>query len=176
VESGRLGSDFRPLPAGGVALSVPDQCRVRDRSTIMARHLYADMGDAFADAQARACPLQRAFSRIHYVGKTAELCCAVRGLRCAGCWLHSVISAHATVLRLTEVLMNKHGPPLVPYSTSSSCRERRMTCPAQTCNVLCCWAQVGKLLQSLNIDAASLPAVLPGRGSWDDIFRCANHA
>ncbi len=52
MESGRLGSDFRPLPAGGVALSVPDQCRVRDRSTIMARHLYADMGDAFADAQA----------------------------------------------------------------------------------------------------------------------------
>ncbi len=40
----------------------------------------------------------------------------------------------------------------------------------------CCWAQVGKLLQSLNIDAASLPAVLPGRGSWDDIFRCANPA
>ena len=30
---------------------------------------------------------------------------------------------------------------------------------------------MGKLLQSLNIDAASLPAVLPGRGSWDDIFR-----
>jgi hypothetical protein len=51
VESGRLGSDFRPLPAAGVALSVPDQCRVRDRSTIMARHLYADLGDAFADAQ-----------------------------------------------------------------------------------------------------------------------------
>ena len=25
MESGRLGSDFRPLPAGGVALSVPDQ-------------------------------------------------------------------------------------------------------------------------------------------------------
>ena len=51
MESGRLGSDFRPLPAAGVALSVPDQCRVRDRSTIMARHLYADLGDAFADAQ-----------------------------------------------------------------------------------------------------------------------------
>lgn len=53
MESGRLGSDFRPLPAAGVALTVADQCRVRDRSTIMARHLYADLGDEFADAQVR---------------------------------------------------------------------------------------------------------------------------
>ena len=51
VESGRLGSDFRPMPAAGVALTVADQCRVRDRSTIMARHLYADLGDEFADTQ-----------------------------------------------------------------------------------------------------------------------------
>ena len=53
MESGRLGADFRPLPAEGVALTVADQCRVRDRSTIMARHLYADLGDDFADAQVR---------------------------------------------------------------------------------------------------------------------------
>lgn len=39
------------MPAAGVALTVADQCRVRDRSTIMARHLYADLGDEFADTQ-----------------------------------------------------------------------------------------------------------------------------
>ena len=37
-------------------LSPAEQCRVRDRSTIMARQLYAERGDDFADAQAR-CPL-----------------------------------------------------------------------------------------------------------------------
>lgn len=38
-----------PLPPG--ALSVPDACRIRDRSTILARHLYAEQGQGFADAQ-----------------------------------------------------------------------------------------------------------------------------
>ena len=32
-------------------LSVEDQCRIRDRSTIMARHIFMDRGDAFADEQ-----------------------------------------------------------------------------------------------------------------------------
>ena len=41
------------LPPG--ALSVPDQCRVRDRSTILARQLHgAERGQAFADAQVAA--------------------------------------------------------------------------------------------------------------------------
>ncbi|KAI8464483.1 MAG: hypothetical protein J3K34DRAFT_454916 [Monoraphidium minutum] len=37
------------LPPG--ALSVPDQCRIRDRSTILARQLYAEQGQGFADSQ-----------------------------------------------------------------------------------------------------------------------------
>ena len=36
-----------------VELSVEDQCRIRDRSTIMARQLYAERGEGFADGQVR---------------------------------------------------------------------------------------------------------------------------
>lgn len=37
------------LPPGG--LSVVEQCRIRDRSTILARQLYAEQGQGFADSQ-----------------------------------------------------------------------------------------------------------------------------
>lgn len=41
-----------PLPPQVVAsLSVTDKCRIRDRATILARHVYADQGEAFADQQ-----------------------------------------------------------------------------------------------------------------------------
>ena len=41
-----------PLPAGAlVDMSVSDKCRVRDRSTILARQVFADQGAAFADQQ-----------------------------------------------------------------------------------------------------------------------------
>ena len=33
------------------SLSLSDKCRIRDRSTIMARHMFADQGDRFADMQ-----------------------------------------------------------------------------------------------------------------------------
>jgi peroxin-5 len=36
----------------GAHLSLHDKVRLRDRSTILARHLFSDQGDAFADAQA----------------------------------------------------------------------------------------------------------------------------
>jgi peroxin-5 len=36
----------------GAHLSVPDKVRIRDRSAILARHLFADRGDAYADSQA----------------------------------------------------------------------------------------------------------------------------
>jgi hypothetical protein len=43
-----------PLPPELAAqLSVADKVRIRDRSTIMARHLYADHGDKFADLQVK---------------------------------------------------------------------------------------------------------------------------
>lgn len=38
-----------PLPQ--LRLSVEDQCRLRDRSTIMARQMYATQGAEYADAQ-----------------------------------------------------------------------------------------------------------------------------
>lgn len=34
-----------------ILLQVGDKCRIRDRATIMSRHVYADQGDAFADQQ-----------------------------------------------------------------------------------------------------------------------------
>jgi len=42
---------FQGLMLPDCRLSVPEQCRVRDRTTIMARHIFADRGDEFADAQ-----------------------------------------------------------------------------------------------------------------------------
>ena len=41
-----------PLPPElASSLSLSDKCRIRDRSTIMARHMFADQGDRFADMQ-----------------------------------------------------------------------------------------------------------------------------
>ncbi|KAK9803033.1 hypothetical protein WJX72_010398 [[Myrmecia] bisecta] len=51
LDSGKAGAQFQPLPMPQVPLSMEDQCQIRDRSTIMARHLFADRGDAFADEQ-----------------------------------------------------------------------------------------------------------------------------
>jgi peroxin-5 len=39
-----------PLDIAG-QLSLGDKCRIRDRSTILARHMFADMGEGFADQQ-----------------------------------------------------------------------------------------------------------------------------
>jgi len=41
-----------PLPpAMAASLSVADKCKIRDRATILSRHVYADQGEAFADQQ-----------------------------------------------------------------------------------------------------------------------------
>ncbi len=53
-DSGRAQAPFRPmpLPAPAVeALSMRDKCRIRDRSTILARQLFTDLGGHFADEQ-----------------------------------------------------------------------------------------------------------------------------
>ena len=42
------------LASLGTALSPSDRSKIRDRSSILARHLFAEWGDAFADAQAGA--------------------------------------------------------------------------------------------------------------------------
>jgi peroxin-5 len=53
LDSGKAHAPFRPLPDAppGVALSLPDALRVRDRSTIMARQMFAEQGAAYADEQ-----------------------------------------------------------------------------------------------------------------------------
>jgi len=56
LESAKARTAFQPLPLPAVRLSPAEQCRVRDRSTIMARQLFAERGDEFADAQARPPP------------------------------------------------------------------------------------------------------------------------
>jgi peroxin-5 len=44
-----LPAQLAPLPPG--ALSVPEQVRIRDRATILARQVYADQGQGFADGR-----------------------------------------------------------------------------------------------------------------------------
>lgn len=51
VHSGQAQAEFQPMPLPQLRLSVEDQCRLRDRSTIMARQMYAIQGPEFADAQ-----------------------------------------------------------------------------------------------------------------------------
>lgn len=53
LDSSKARAPFHPgiVAPPGAALSLADQCRVRDRSTIMARQLFAEQGPAFADEQ-----------------------------------------------------------------------------------------------------------------------------
>ena len=51
MASGRAQADFQPMPLPQLRLSVQEQCRLRDRSTIMARQMYAGQGSQYADAQ-----------------------------------------------------------------------------------------------------------------------------
>ena len=53
MASGRAQAEFQPMPLPQLRLSVQDQCRLRDRSTIMARQMYAGQGSQYADAQVR---------------------------------------------------------------------------------------------------------------------------
>ncbi len=56
MASGRAQADFQPMPLPQLRLSVQDQCRLRDRSTIMARQMYATQGSDYADAQVHMQP------------------------------------------------------------------------------------------------------------------------
>ena len=52
--SGPLMAQMPPpdmAAAASSSLSVVDRCRIRDRSTILARHMFAEQGTAFADQQ-----------------------------------------------------------------------------------------------------------------------------
>lgn len=57
--SAKVQGVFQPLPSPPLQLTQLDQCRIRDRSTIMARHLFADRGDVFADEQVRPAVVQQ---------------------------------------------------------------------------------------------------------------------
>jgi hypothetical protein len=58
-----------PLPPQVAAgLSVADKCRIRDRATIMARHVYVDQGEAFADQQVSGRVLQYRINIITCLG------------------------------------------------------------------------------------------------------------
>ncbi|KAM6579120.1 hypothetical protein CsatA_002894 [Cannabis sativa] len=54
VESGRGGIPFRPAPLPTLGLSQGDKQCIRDRSSIMARHIFADKGEEFINAQVNA--------------------------------------------------------------------------------------------------------------------------
>lgn len=56
VDSGKAGGEYHPRPSPPVDLPIGEQLRVRDRSTIFARHIYADRGASYADAQVRLIP------------------------------------------------------------------------------------------------------------------------
>ena len=54
LASAKIQGAYQPPPTPTLQLTQLEQCRIRDRSTIMARHLFADRGDAYADEQARS--------------------------------------------------------------------------------------------------------------------------
>ncbi|XP_010539370.1 PREDICTED: peroxisome biogenesis protein 5 isoform X2 [Tarenaya hassleriana] len=54
VESSRGGIPFRPAPLPMLGLSASDKQCIRDRSSIMARHIFADKSEDFINAQVNA--------------------------------------------------------------------------------------------------------------------------
>ena len=59
VESSRGGIPFRPAPVPVLGLSQSDKQCIRDRSSIMARHFFADRGEEFINSQ--VCCLSDSF-------------------------------------------------------------------------------------------------------------------
>ncbi|KAL6770309.1 PEX5 [Auxenochlorella protothecoides x Auxenochlorella symbiontica] len=54
MDSGKTAMPFHPMRLPAVPLPVADQIRIRDRSLIMARQMFAEQGGQFADAQVGA--------------------------------------------------------------------------------------------------------------------------
>lgn len=54
MDSGKAAQPFAPMRLPSMALSLPDQVRIRDRALIMARQMFAEQGGRFADAQVGA--------------------------------------------------------------------------------------------------------------------------
>jgi hypothetical protein len=51
LDSSRTNAPFPAVRLPELGLSQTDKGRIRDRSSIMGRHIFADRGDAFADSQ-----------------------------------------------------------------------------------------------------------------------------
>eukprot|EP00850_Spirogloea_muscicola_P017013 SM000142S00527 [mRNA] locus=s142:113038:117833:- [translate_table: standard] len=54
MAAGHTAVPFQGVPLPDLGLSYVDKCKIRDRTSIMARHVFADRGDAFVDAQVSA--------------------------------------------------------------------------------------------------------------------------
>ena len=74
MDSAKGMHGMQRLPGPPLSLSPGDQCRIRDRSTIVGRHLFADRGDGYADQQ---------------------VCIASDTSICLGCLAWSCLSRHA---------------------------------------------------------------------------------
>lgn len=59
VDSSRGGIPFRPTPLPLLGLSEGDKQCIRDRSSIMARHFFADKSEDFINAQVWCLFVQR---------------------------------------------------------------------------------------------------------------------
>lgn len=59
VDSSKCQAPFHPMHLPDLGLSVIDKQRIRDRSSIMARHIFADKGEQFAGFQVRS------YSEVH---------------------------------------------------------------------------------------------------------------
>ena len=57
MNSAKGGVRMQPLPGPPLPLSQGHQCKIRDRATIVARHLFAERGDAYADSQVQELQL-----------------------------------------------------------------------------------------------------------------------
>lgn len=51
IESSRTNAPFHAVRLPELGLSQADKLRIRDRSSIMGRHLFAEKGEAFVDSQ-----------------------------------------------------------------------------------------------------------------------------
>ena len=133
LESAQARTAFQPLPMPGVQLSPAEQCRVRDRSTIMARQLFAERGDEFADAQARAAcrlspwervPVSAPCRAAQLLGSALTFSCLPGIMLLMAEWqLNAVASAH---IQPMEFLLRRLGSCCArSTSTQRRCRRAR---------------------------------------------------
>ena len=139
-----------PPPPPGAALSLADQCRVRDRSTIMARQLFAEQGAAFAGGARRERDAAAGWAGVAGPASKGRLLLRPS----AECFLGTS----------WEAWQGEHAPLTLMHNLLSPRR----------CSLPCADEQVGRLLAALNISPVELPAEGPGlAANWDRIYAAA---